>query len=178
MLSPLETFRLWRTRRFRARPELARRLKLLFRDDLPFVLGGIHDWQLHHYEHPGMPPIDVLYGGLCFSFLPPSGLFGALLPARRLLEEAFRRRLRAGSDVVPVLPIFVSPAHVLRFRDDALLAAYLDDAWHSAVLWGLCQLPPSDADQKAPPVGTADSRRAYLEEASRSSFFAALLTHA
>ncbi len=176
MKNPFTTFNLWRTRPKRARPELLRRLELLFSKELPYVLNGQYDWQLRYYPHPEMPSIDVVASGLHFSFLPQVvyKLFGLeILPKSRILEESFRRRLVSGDDLVPILPIFLDPRHVLRLKDEALFAVYLDRQWHEAVLWGLRSLPapPVKNYDSTDPPGSWQSRRAYLEEASRAAFF-------
>lgn len=172
MTNPLITFKLWYSRHRRARLELAKRLRIIFHQELSYVLGGTHDWQYTQYDHMLMPPIDVVCQGLYFSFLPPNGgAFGPLLPRRRILEEAFRRRLRFGNDVVPVLPLFVNPIQILRLKDESLFMSYLDECWHASIVWGLRQLPQIPGDQESSSPGTADSRRAYLEEATLAPFF-------
>lgn len=146
--------------------------------ELPFVLGGQHDWQMRSYPHLNMPALDVLAGDLHFSFLSKSPtVFGIdLLPKYRILQESFRRRLLQGEDVVPILPIFLDPRHVLRLKDDSLFYVYLDQQWQEAVLWGLQSLPSipiKDYDTSDMPQ-TWESRRTYLEEASRTAFFSVI----
>lgn len=176
----LKTYRLWATRPVRARAELALRLRVLFGQPAPFVLGGVHDWQIEGYAQPRMPAIDVFWGGLTFSFLPevPSALrlklFGAeLLSPRTILKETFRRRLLTGEDVIPQICIFLDPRFVLRLKDPGLFSSYLDTQWHLAIQAALRQMPALPFHNEEFPLipGSWASRRAYLEEASTVSFF-------
>lgn len=180
------TYRLWKTRRIRARTELVVRLAALFEESSEYVLGGVHSWQSVLYPHPQMPALDVQWNDLSFSFLSPSPLPGTLhqrifgeelLSASRVLLESFRRRLLQGEDLVPVLPIFLDPRHVLRLKDSTLFAVYLDQQWHQAVLWALRSLPAMPEHNEEFPLvpGTWASRRAYLEEAAQQAFFTTFL---
>lgn len=142
--------------------------------EVSYILGGIRDWQIRWYSHPLMPGVDVDAEGYCFSFLPSRPK--AFMPQRRILEEAFRRRLRLGSDIIPTVPIFLDAHTVLRLQSNDLLASYLDERWQEAVAWALRQLPPLPLGVKEsalrPSPGDWESRRLFLEEASRGSLFA------
>jgi hypothetical protein len=138
-----------------AQKKLVERLTLLFKSPQPYILSGVHDWQINFYPHPKTPPIDVFWGGLYFSFLKPHrtpsflrlSLFGLeVTPPTRILEQAFRERLLKGTDLTPAIPIYVDPKLIVKL-EPALFAAYLDEQWQEAISWALKQLPPMDTGQ-------------------------------
>jgi hypothetical protein len=175
---------------------LAKRFPELLGVDMPYILHGIHSWQLDILSVK-IPPIDVAFpsDGFFFSFLPDSrdisesswrlyekssnkssetkkilldeGSIPPTFSKRKLLEQVFRKRLRYSGDVIPILPIFLDPRLIITIKDDDQFKAYIDSSWNTSILWGLSQLP--DNTEGLP--GSWSDRRRYLEDAKSSSLF-------